>query len=221
MSKKLLLIIIFIVSCSSIAHAGFLTGNSSPYIDKKGSYAAKIDSTIIMTGTPFSAVCLTAKYGLDEKVNLSGKFGIGTIDYSTISGIKLSTVPQISGLGLEYIFSGARKEPQYNALVAEYETVSWSINRKSNITNEIMLGVDLSSQTSPAMRTRYRLAVHNFNAGVESEEKIGTSVKYSLSTEIDYAFSANIQGGFDASIFFGDPVGGVIAQFGLGIAFNS
>jgi hypothetical protein len=84
-----------------------------------------------------------------------------------------------------------------------------------------MMGVDFSSQTSPAVRTRYRLAVHNFNAGVESEEKIGTSVKYSLSTEIDYAFSANIQGGFDASIFFGDPVGGVIAQFGLGIAFNS
>lgn len=221
MLKKPLLIFLLVFSCSGAAHAGFLTGNSSPYMDKSGSYALKINSTIIMTGTPFSAVCLTGKYGFDEKVNISAKYGMGTIDYSTISGVKLTTDPQISGLGLEYIFSGARKSPQYNALVAEYETVSWSVNKKSNISNEIMLGVDFSSQTGPPLRTRYRLAVHNFNAGVESEEKIGTSVKYSLSTEIDYTFSANIKGSFDASIYFGDPIGGILSQFGLGIAFNS
>jgi hypothetical protein len=221
MLKKPLLIFLLVFSCSGAAHAGFLTGNSSPYIDKNGSYALKMNATIIMTGTPFSAVCLAGKYGFDEKVNISGKYGVGTIDYSTISGVKLTTDPQISGLGLEYIFSGDRKAPQYNALVAEYETVSWSVNRKSNISNEIMLGVDFSSQASSAIRTRYRLAVHNFNAGVESEEKIGTSVRYSLSTEIDYNFSANIKGSFNASIYLGDQVGGILSQFGLGLAFNS
>jgi hypothetical protein len=108
MLKKITLIFLLVFLCSGTAHAGFLTGNSSPYIDNKGTYAVKLDSTIIMTETPFSAVCLTGKYGFDEKVNLSAKFGIGTIDYSTISGIKLSTVPQVSGLGVEYIFSGTR-----------------------------------------------------------------------------------------------------------------
>lgn len=220
MSKKVLLIIIFIISCSSIAQAGFLTGNSSPYIENKGSYAVKINSSIIMTGTPFSAICLACKYGYDEKVNLSAKYGIGTIDYSTLTGVKLTNDPQVSGFGFEYIFDGTRKA-QYNAFVAEYETVSWSVNRKSNISNEIMMGVDFNSLPSGAIRTRYRLAVHNFNAGVESEEKIGTSVKYSFSTETDYNFSANIKGSFDAGIYFGDAIGGIISQFGLGIAFNS
>jgi hypothetical protein len=220
MQKKVILVAVIFVSLSGAANAAYLTGNSSPLLERAGAYAVKLNSTIIMTGTPFSAVCATGKYGYDEWINVYSRVGMGTIDYTTVSGTKLTTDPQIAALGLEYIFSGSRKA-QYNAVVAEYETVSWSINRRSNITNEIMLGVDYVTQPAGAVRTRYRLAAHNFNAGTESEEKIGTSVKYSLSTEITYSFSANLRGSFDASIYLGDKIGGILSQFGLGIGFNS
>ncbi|MFH1709835.1 MAG: hypothetical protein ABH860_02040 [bacterium] len=218
--KRTTLMIMLVISLCDAAHAGFLSGNSSPYIRDKGSYAVNLNSSIIMVGTPFSSVCLSGKYGYDDKLNLCAKYGVGTIDYSTVSGIKLTNDPQLSAFGFEYILDGTR-EAQYNAFVVEYETISWSINRRSNISNELLLGCDFSALTKDEIRTRYRIAIHNFNAGIESEEKISTSVKYSLSTEVNYSFSSNIKGNFEAGIYFGDPIGGIIALFGLGIGFNS
>lgn len=202
-----------------VAHAGFLTGNSSPYIARKGQYAIKINSNILMVGTPFSTLCLAGKYGFDEKVNIYAKYGLGTIDYTTVSGTKLTNDPQASTFGLEYIYNGTR-EAQYDSFVAEYETVSWSVNRQSNISTEILLGFDFMVPTSDNIRTRYRIAINNFNSGTESEEKIGTTVKYSLSTELEYYFTKNIRGSFDAGIYFGDQ-NGIVPTFGLGLGFNS
>jgi hypothetical protein len=173
-----------------------------------------------MVGTPFSSICLSGKYCYDENMDIYAKYGVGTIDYTTVTGTKLTNDPQVSAFGFGYLLSGSR-EAEYSAFVAEYEAVSWSINKKSNISNEIMLGVEYSTLTSDLIRTRYRLALDNFNAGFESEEKLGTSVKYSLSTEIDYSFSKNLKGSFEAGIYFGDPIGGIIALFGLGFGFNS
>ena len=218
--KRPILFFIFIVLIGNSAFAGFLSGNSSPYVNKIGAYALKVSSSILMVGTPFSSICLSGKYCYDEKIDIYAKYGVGTIDYSTVSGMKLTNDPQISSFGFGYLLSGSR-EAEYNAFVAEYEAVSWSINKKSNISNEILLGVEYSTLTSDLIRTRYRLALDNFNAGFESEEKLGTSVKYSLSTEIDYSFSKNLKGSFEAGIYFGDPIGGIIALFGLGFGFNS
>ena len=218
--KRSILFFIFIVLLGNAAFAGFLSGNSSPYVNKIGAYAFKVNSSILMVTTPFSSICLTGKYCYDEDIDLSAKYGVGTIDYSTVTGTKITSDPQLSSFGFSYVLSGSR-DAAYNAFVAEYETVSWSINKKSNISNEIMLGVEYNTLTSDIIQTRYRVALHNFNAGVESEEKIGTSVKYSLSTEIDYGFSKNIKGSFNAGIYFGDPIGGIIALFGLGFGFNS
>jgi hypothetical protein len=219
--KKIVLAIVFIVLSRNVAHAGFLTGNSSPYIKAKGLYAVRVDSTILMTETPFSAICLIGKYGYSERINLYGKLGVGTIDYSTISGAKLTTDPQIGALGFEYILTGTgTKEARYTSVVAEYETVSWSVNRKSNTSTEILLGCDFVVLTSNFLRTRYRLAVNNFNAGTESEEKIASTVKYLLATEVEYSFTSNIKGSFEAGVYFGDP-GGLISTFGFGIGFNS
>ena len=217
--KKIVLIFIFMMMSSGLAHAGYLTGNSSPYLKEKGSYAVKIDSTILMVQTPFSAICLACKYGIDEKVNLYGKYGTGTIDYSTISGVKLTTDPQVSALGLEYILNGTR-EAQHDAFVMEYETVAWSINKVSNASTEILLGWDFSVPVSDNLRTRYRVAINNFNAGTESEEKIDSTVKYSLSTEIEYYFTKYFSCSFEGGIYFGDP-NGLISTFGLGLGFNS
>jgi len=218
--KRSILFFIFIVLLGNAAFAGFLSGNSSPYVNKTGTYALKVTSSILMVATPFSSICLAGKYCYDENIDISAKYGVGTIDYSTVSGTKLTNDPQVSSFGFGYILSGSR-EAGYNAFVSEYEAVSWSINKKINISNEIMLGVEYSTLTSNIIRTRYRLALHNFNAGFESEEKLGTSVKYSLSTEIDYSFSRNLKGSFEAGIYFGDPIGGIITLFGLGIGFNS
>jgi hypothetical protein len=217
--KKAVLIVILLVLFRNIAHAGFLTGDSSPYVEGQGLYAFKLNASILMVGTPFSIACLSGKYGYDDRTSVYAKYGIGKIDYSTVSGTRLSTDPQASALGIEYVLSGAKKS-EYYALITEYETVSWSVNRKSNISNEIMIGMDYSNLISDTTRTRYRIALHNFNAGVESEEKIGTSVKYSLSTEVSYNFSKNIKGSFEAGIYIGDPIGGIIALFGLGLGFN-
>jgi hypothetical protein len=189
-------------------------------VNKTGAYAFKVNSSILMVATPFSSICLSGKYCYDENIDISAKYGVGTIDYSTVSGTKLTNDPQVSSFGFGYILSGSR-EAEYNAFVAEYESVSWSINKKSNISNEIMLGIEYSTLTSDLIRTRYRIALENFNAGFESEERLGTSVKYSLSTEIDYSFSKNLKGSFEAGIYFGDPIGGIIALFGLGFGFNS
>jgi len=218
--KRSILFFIFIVLLGNAAFAGFLSGNSSPYVDKIGAYALKVNSSILMVGTPFSSICLAGKYCYDENLDISAKYGVGTIDYTTVSGTKITNDPQVSSFGFGYILSGSR-EAEYNAFVSEYETVSWSINKKINTSNEIMLGVEYSTLTSGIIRTRYRMALHNFNAGFESEEKLGTSVKYSLSTEVDYSFSKNIKGSFEAGIYFGDPIGGIIALFGLGFGFNS
>jgi len=218
--KRSILFFIFIVLIGNSAFAGFLSGNSSPYVNKIGAYALKVSTSILMVGTPFSSICLAGKYCYDENLDISAKYGVGTIDYSTVTGTKLTNDPQVSSFGFGYILSGSR-EAEYSAFVAEYEAVLWSINKKSNISNEIMIGIEYSTLTSDLIRTRYRLALDNFNAGFESEEKLGTSVKYSLSTEIDYSFSKNLKGSFEAGIYFGDPIGGIIALFGLGFGFNS
>lgn len=201
------------------SYAGFLSGNSTPYVEGQGSLAFKLNSSILMVGTPFSSICLTGKYGYDDKTSLSAKYGMGKIDYATVSGTRLSTDPQIGAFGIEYVFGG-EKRAEYYAFITEYETVSWSINRAANTSNEIMIGMDYSAQSAGAMRTRYRIAAHNFNAGPESEEKINTSTKYSVSTEIDYSFTKNVKGSFEAGIYSGDHVGGLLALFGLGLGFN-
>ncbi len=219
MIKQLFLIILFILFCSSAGYAGFLTGNSSPSMQGKGLYAIKIDSTVLMVESPFSAICLIGKYGCTERINLYGKLGVGTIDYSTVSGAKLTTVPQASALGAEYILTGTR-EARYNSIVAEYETVSWGINKKNNTSTEILLGYDFIVPASNVLKTRYRVAVNNFNAGTESEDHIATTVKYSLATEVEYSFTSNIKGSFEVGLYFGDP-GGLISTFGFGMGFNS
>jgi len=217
--KKLVLIIILFVLTSGPAFAGFLTGNSSPYVADKGLFAVKLNSTIIMTGTPFSSMCLACKYGYDDKVSLYGKAGVGTIDYTTVSGAKLTSDPQVSAVGVEYIFDGTRIS-QYTAFVAEYETVSWSINKKSNTSSEILLGCDFMQISSNNLRTRYRVAIDNFNAGTESEVKIETTAKYSLSTELEYYFTKNFRGSFEGGIYFGDS-NGLMPTFGVGLGFSS
>jgi hypothetical protein len=217
--KKLFLAFAIVILSRSFAHAGFLSGNSSPCMQGKGLYAVKMDSTVVMVETPFSAFCLAGKYGFSDRINLYGKLGLGTIDYSTVSGAKLSTVPQLANIGAEYIMTGTT-EARYSSIVTEYETVSWSVNKKSNTSTEILLGWDMIIPASNVLKTRYRLAVDNFNAGTESEEHIATTVKYSFSTEVEYSFTNNIKGSFEVGMYFGDP-GGIISTFGFGLGFTS
>jgi len=174
---------------------------------------------MLMVGTPFSSASMTVKYGYDNTLCLMAKYGNGTIDYSTVSGKKLTSDPTIGGFGLDYLISGNRKA-EYYSIVSEYETATWGIDRESNTSNEILLGLDYSYPASEIMRTRYRLALHNFYAGPNSEEKIATSVKYSFSTEIEYSFTKNFRGSFQANIYLGDPVGGLLASYGIGLGFN-
>jgi len=150
---------------------------------------------------------------------LLAKYGNATIDYSTVSDKYLTSDPILGGFGFEYLVSGSRKT-EYYAFVSEYETATWAINRAGNTSNEILLGLDYSYPSSDFMRTRYRLAVHNFYAGPNSEEKIATSVKYSFSTEIEYNFTKYFKGSFQANIYLGDPVGGLLASYGLGLGIN-
>ena len=205
---------------SGHSYAGFLAGNSLPYVDGTGIYAFKLNTSTLMVSTPFSVSCLTGKYAISDLFAFSAKAGIGTVDYSTVTGIRATTDPQIIGGAIEYMLSGNRND-SYQAFICEYESVYWSINRKSNDSAEVLLAMDFSSVTAPNTRTRYRIGMHNFNAGYESEEKITTSVKYSLSTEIEYSFSRNFKGSLEGSIYFGDPVGGIIAAFGFGITIGS
>jgi hypothetical protein len=217
--RKIFLILTFIsIVLQESTFAGFLTGNSTPITVAPGQYAFKLSASLIMLGTPVTAVCLTGKYSYDEKINIFAKGGKGTIDYATVSGTRQSNEPVISGFGFDYLLSGSKKA-EFSALTVGYETVSWSINKVSNISNEIMIGIDYCYLVGTSMKTRYRLALHNFNSGFESEEKIATSLKYSLSTEIDYSFTNNFSSSFETGIYFGDK-GGLIAFFGLGVGYN-
>jgi len=218
MKKPVIIMIMFILFRGG-AFAGYLSGNSSPYVEGKGAYAFKINTSILMAGTPFSMICLSGKYGVTDNIGVSMKCGMGTVDYSTISGARLTTDPVSYALGFEYVLTGS-KEAEYSAFVAEAENASWSLNRESNTSSEILYGMDYSYPTSKVLRTRYRLAVHNFYAGEESEGNIASSLKYSLSTELEYSFSANFRGCFEAGMYFGDPIGGIITLFGLGLGYN-
>lgn len=222
MSSMRIILFCFIVLLMSadLASAGYLSGNSEPFVDRKGMYALKLSSSLLMVDTQFSSFCLAGKYGIDDNLCLSGKYGVGTIDYSTVTGTQLSSDPQIYAFGLEYVFGGS-KQSEYYALITEYETVSWSINRVSNTSNEILIGIDLGRRTTDTLRTRYRMALHNFNAGTQSQEKISSSTRYSFSTELEYNFSVNVKGSFELGVYLGDPVGGLISYFGLGLGFNS
>lgn len=218
--RNVLFFIIVMMLCSNPASAGFLSGNSAPFVAEKGMYALKLSSSLLMVDTQFSAFCIAGKYGIDDKLCMSGKLGVGTIDYSTVTGTKLTSDPQIYAIGLEYVFGGS-KQSEYYAFIAEYETASWSINRVSNTSNEMLIGMDLGRKTSDTIRTRYRLALHNFSAGTQSQEKISSATRYSFSTELEYNFSPNTRGSFELGIYLGDPVGGLISYFGLGLGFNS
>ena len=152
-------------------------------------------------------------------INIYGKAGVGTIDYSTVSGTKLSSAPSLGGAGVEYILFGSR-EGQYDALVAENETVSWSINKKPNTSTETLLGIDHVVLTADNLRTKYRIAVNNFDAGLESQEKIASSVKYSFSAVVEYLFNDQVRSSFELGLYFGDA-NGLIPLFGVGIGFNT
>lgn len=214
--RKALFCFAFLTILQVSAYAGFLAGNSSPYVEGGGHYAMNVGASMLMAGTPFSSACLTIKYGLDDNLCLMGKYGKGAIDYSTISGTHLTWDPIVGGFGFDYLLSGKRTA-EYYSFVLEYETATWGINNESNTSNETLIGFDYSSPTSDVMRTRYRLALHNFYAGTDSEEKIATSVKYSLSTEIEYCFTKYFKGSFQANFYLGDPVGGTLSSYGVGL----
>ena len=218
--KRILLILVFSVAVlKSAAFAGFLSGNTSPNVDSKGLFAVRLNTSILMVETPFSAVMLSGKYAYDDKISVFGKAGVGTIDYSTVSTLKLTYDPQIYTFGIDYLFSGTRAG-QYNSFIAEFEEVSWGINNLDNKSNEILLGFDFGSPPSNNLRTRYRVALQNFYAGPNSGDNIASSAKYSLSTELEYSFTKNYRSSFEAGIYFGDA-GGLITYFGLGFGFNS
>jgi hypothetical protein len=217
--KKLFLLSLIILFSRNIAFAGFLGGNSIPYINgSQESFALKLNSSIVMFGTPFSSTCLAGKYKYDELLQMYAKFGVGTIDYSTISGTKLTTDPLLSAFGLDYLLTGDRIG-ECVSLILEYETSSWSINKISNISNEIQLGMDYAFMTGSSRRTRFRISTHNFYAGIESSGRIASSTKYSLSTEIEYFFNSDLSSSVDGGIYFGDE-NGIIAYFGVGLGYN-
>jgi hypothetical protein len=218
--KKALIILFAIVIFNCSAYAGFLAGNVSPYVPAGGHYAFDVSTSIVMFKTPFSSVCLSGKYAWNDRLSFMAKGGIGTIDYSTISGSKLTSDPVIGGGGIDYVLGG-NKTADYYSLVCEYETVDWSINRASIVTNEIMIGLDLGYKTSDSVRTKYRIGVHNFYAGIDNEENIESSVKYSLSTQIQADFNKNFSGLLEGGVYLGDKIGGLISYFGLGMAFDS
>lgn len=219
MKKISLMVIISLVVFSGSAYAGFLGGNSSPYINNVGQLGVSLGTTILMTQTPFSTLCLTCKYGLIGNLNIYGKAGVGTIDYSMVSGTKLTTDPRIGGAGIEYIIFGSR-DSQYDALVAEDETAAWEINKKPNTSNETLIGIDHVVLNANNLRTRYRLAVNNFDAGEESQDNIYSSVKCSFSAVVEYLFNNNVRSSFELGMYFGDKYG-IIPLFGVGLGFNT
>jgi hypothetical protein len=218
MKKSLILIIIMMNLMPFSAFAGYMAGNSTPYISGAGKYAFKIDTSILMLTTPFSSANLTGKYGITDNLALSIKAGVGTVDYSTVTGFKLTTDPQVGGGEIEYLLIGNRTG-ECTSAVFGYETVAWSINKKSNSSTEIMMGMDYATFVDANTRTRFRLALHNFNAGTESEKSMDTSLKYSLATEIDYNFNSSFSTSVGGAIYFGD-VEGLIASFGFGLGLN-
>jgi hypothetical protein len=218
--KKTLILLISVIILHTSSYAGFLSGNVSPFVPHAGQYAIDISTSIVMVATPFSIVCISGRYAVDDNLSLLAKEGFGTIDYSTIPSTKLTKDPIVTTYGIEYVLGGA-KTADYTSFLCEYETASWDINRLSNVSNEILLGMDFGYKTSEALRTRYRLALHNFNAGLESQEKIASSVKYSISTQLNYNFSKEYCGIFEAGVYLGDKVGGLLAYFGIGLGFNS
>jgi hypothetical protein len=218
--KKRLLLILIVISLSVPAQAGFLSGNSTPFVQGNGSIGLKLDSSILMVGTPVSAVCLAMKYSMSDSMGLYAKYGVGSIDFTTKSNLRLDVDPQISMGGFDMIFSGTRNA-QYVAFVTEYETATWSLNKQPNTTTEIMIGLDWSKGGNEGLRTRYRMALHNFNAGYNGGDDLDSSVKYSLSTELEYGFSNGYSGSFQAGVYIGDKVGGLLSYFGLGFGFNT
>jgi len=220
MRSNLLLIFIFLFAFQGRGFAGFLSGDASPYVSGGGSQAYRLTSSIIMLKTPFSSIDLSYKIGLNDKYNFYLKAGVGTIDYSTVTDYKLTIDPVINGLGLEYLYfeNTDTKEKQY--FFTEYETVAWSVNKKSNSSVNVAIGFAFSSFTGENLRTTYRLSAQNFYAGQESEENIASSVKYSLSTDVAFTFSGNYCANIEGGIYLGDP-GGMISYFGLGIGFNT
>ena len=171
-----------------------------------------------MTDTPFSTLSLTCKYGLIGNFNIYGRSGIGTIDYSAVSGTTLTSPPSIGGAGLEYLFWGSRGS-QYDALFVESETASWGINKKPNTSMETLVGIDHVILTANNLRTKYRFAVDNFDAGKESQEKISSSTKYSLSAVVEYLINDYFRGNFELGMYLGDA-NGLIPLFGVGLGFD-
>lgn len=218
--KNSLLFILILILFSTPAHAGFISGNSTPFVKGQGSIGLKLDSTILMVGTPVSAVCIAMKYSMSPSMGLYAKYGRGSIDYTTKADLKLDVEPQVSMGGFDMLLSGTRIT-EYVAFVSEYETVTWSLNKQPNTTTEIMIGLDWAKGSNEGLRTRYRMALHNFNAGYNSGEDLDSSVKYSLSTEVEYGFSNSLSGTFQAGVYIGDKVGGLISYFGLGFGFNT
>jgi hypothetical protein len=219
MKRKSLIIILSLIVFSGSAYAGYLGGNSSPYIKNVGQFDFNLGTTILMTETPFSTLSLTCKYGLIGKMNIYGKAGVGTIDYSAITGAKLTSPPTIGGAGIEYIFLGSR-DGQYDSLVIEYETASWGINQKPNTSTETLIGIDHVVLNANNLRSKYRLAVNNFDAGLESQERIYSSVKCSFSTVVEYLFNDNFRSSFELGMYFGDKFG-IIPLFGVSMGFNT
>jgi len=218
MMKKIVLFIITIMAIRTGAIAGMLSGISQPSVKGPGSYGLKFGTTIVMFYTPFSVLSLGGKYAYDNNLSVYAKYGAGTVDYTAIPGVRITTDPHVSTLGLEYLLSGSR-DAEYTAFVGEYESATWSINKKDNTSSEIELAMDFGSTIGTALKTRYRLSLNNFNAGTESNEKISTSLKYGMSTEIEYRFHPNFTGSFDGGIYVGDT-NGVIAYFGFGLGYN-
>jgi hypothetical protein len=205
---------------SRCAFAGFLTGDMSPNIRSAGQHAVKIGTSIIMVETPFSSAQFSYKFGLSDEFNISGKIGTGKIDYATVSGTKTTYDPQIWAVGLEYNLFMSEDKSGKSALIVEYENVTWQINKLDNLSTDFMFGYDIVGYASDNTLTRTRIGIHNFNAGQESNEKISTSTKYSLSTEIEYRIISNLTVGLEGGLFFGD-MNGILAYFGLNFGFNT
>ena len=128
--KKMILLSFILVLFSARASAGFLTGSSSPYVDHTGQLAFRLNTSILMDRTPFSSLCLSAKYALTDPLAVYAKIGAGNIDYTTVTGFKMTSAPQIETLGAEWMLSGTRSGAHYS-VVAEYEKVTWGSTRRA------------------------------------------------------------------------------------------
>jgi len=215
--KKILLIALILTCMSCGATAGLLSGSSSGFVEKKGELVVGSGGTFVMFGTPFSSIDVFCNYGIMDNLNIFGRIGAGSVDYSVTPSFEPTAAASIYSFGAEYNFFRS-PELAYN-MIAEYENAAWGMNNLDNKSSTTSVGFEFVKKAADQRKYKVRLAAFFFNAGDNAGPKITSTTKYGIVTINEYGFSDLLGGYFEGGILGGDPEG-VLFYFGGGLTFN-